>query len=227
VVLFDGVSMGGPGQAPWLRRLSFALPPGSFHVLTGEAGCGKTSVLGLIGLAQRPAAGRVEMFGRDTATLGRGELARFRRRVGRVFADDRLIDHLSVFDNAALIPRLAGRPRRDHAPEVAQILAWVGLGRRMDALPASLSAGERRRLAIARAMANRAEIVLADEPTGGLDEDGARRVLRLLAELNTAGTTVVMATRDEDLAAASGAPVLRLHQGHLARVEGIDGAAGP
>jgi cell division transport system ATP-binding protein len=204
VVLFDGVSMGGPGQAPWLRRLSFALPPGSFHVLTGEAGCGKTAVLGLIGLAQRPAAGRVEMFGRETATLGRTDLARFRRRVGRVFADDRLIDHLSVFDNAALIPRLAGRPRRDHAPEVAQILAWVGLGRRMDALPASLSAGERR-----------------------LDEDGARRVLRLLAELNTAGTTVVMATRDEDLAAASGAPVLRLHQGHLARVEGIDGAAGP
>ena len=227
VVRFDGVSTNGPDETPRLRGLSFALAPGSFHVLTGAGGCGKTTMLNLICVAQRPAVGRVELFGRDTATLGRKDVSRFRRRIGLMFAQDRLLDHLSVFDNAALVPRIAGRRRRDYAPEVARILTWVGLGRKMDALPVALSAGERRRLAIARAMAGSPEIVLADEPTGGLDGDGGLRVLRLLAEINGAGTTVLMATRDEELAAASGAPVLYLRQGRLTLSEGLDPAAPP
>ena len=227
VVRFDGVSINGAGEATGLRRLSFALAAGSFHVLTGDAGGGKSSILRLVCAADRPAAGRVEVFGDDTATLGGKDLARFRRRIGLVFAQDRLLDHLSVFDNAALVPRVAGRRRRDYAPQVAQILTWVGLGRKMDAPPAALSAGERRRLAIARAMAGGPEIVLADEPTGGLDGDGGLRVLRLLAEINGAGTTVLMATRNEELAAASGAPVLRLRQGHLTLSAGLDPAAAP
>ena len=227
MVRFDGVSTNGEGEPPGLRRLSFALAAGSFHVLTGAASGGKSSILRLICAADRPAVGRVEVFGADIATLGGKDLARFRRRIGMVFAQDRLLDHLSVFDNAALVPRIAGRGRRDYAPEVAQILTWVGLGRKMDAAPAALSAGERRRLAVARAMAGRPEIVLADEPTGGLGGDGGPRVLRLLAEINAAGTTVLMTTRDEALAAASGAPVLRLHQGRLTLSDGLDPAAAP
>ena len=227
VVRFDGASVGGAGEALGPGRLSFALAAGLFHVLTAPAGGGKSSILRLICAAERPAVGRVEVFGADTATLGGKDLARLRRRIGLVFAQDRLLDHLSVFDNAALVPRIAGRGRRDYAPEVAQILTWVGLGRKMDAAPAALSAGERRRLAIARAMAGRPEIVLADEPTGGLDGDGGLRVLRLLAEINAAGTTVLMTTRHEEPAAASGAPVLRLHQGRLTLSEGLDPAAAP
>ncbi len=225
VVRFEGVSIGGVAIGP--RRLSFALAPGSFHVLTGASGSGKTSVLDLICAAARPAAGRVELFGRETASLGRKDLARFRRRIGRVFADDRLLGHLSAFENAALAPRLAGRRRRDYLPEVTQILNWVGLGRMMDALPAALSAAERRRLAIARAVAGKPDIVLADEPTGGLEGDAAFRVLRLLAEINGAGTAVMMTTRDEELAAASGAPVIRLRGDRPAVIDGLDPAVAP
>jgi len=112
VVRFDGVSLGGPGDTPHLRRLSFALAPGSFHVLTGATGCGKTSVLNLICLARRPVAGRVQLFGRDAATVNRKDICLLRRRIGLVFADDRLFEHLRVFDNAALIPRVVGRKRR-------------------------------------------------------------------------------------------------------------------
>ncbi len=219
-VRFEGVSIGP-------RRLSFALAPGSFHVLTGAARSGKTSVLDLICAAGRPAAGRVEVFGRDTASLDRKELARFRRRIGRVYADDRLLGHLPALENAALVPRLARRRRRDYLPEVMRILTWVGLGRKMDALPAALSAAERRRLAIAGAVAGQPDIVLADEPTGGLEGDGALRVLRLLAEINGAGTAVLMTTGDEALAAASGAPVIRLGPDRTAVLDGLDPAVAP
>jgi len=226
VVCFDRVSLGAD-EAPHLRGLSFSLAPGSFHVVSGASGCGKTSVLNLICLAARPAAGRVQLFGRDTATVGRKEVCLFRRRIGLVFEEDRLLEHLTVFDNAALVPRVVGRRRRDYAPEVAQILVWVGLGKKMDASPGALSVSERRRLAIARAVANQPEILLADEPTGGLEDDAILQVLRLLAELNGAGTTVLMASRDEELAAGSGAPVLHLHEGRLRLVDGFDPAPAP
>ncbi|MGI8841096.1 MAG: cell division ATP-binding protein FtsE [Caulobacteraceae bacterium] len=227
MVRLDEVSLGEIGQAGSLRGLSFALAPGSFHVLTGPAGCGKTSVLDVIGMARWPEAGRVELFGRDTAALDQKDRPRLRRRIGRLFAKDRLIDHLSVFDNAALVPRLAGRRRRDYGPEVAQVLAWVGLGGKAGAPPADLNAGERRRLALARAVAGAPEIVLADEPIGGLGDDAGLRVLCLLAEINQAGTAVLMATADEDLAASSGAPVLRLREGRLTLVQGFEPAVAP
>jgi cell division transport system ATP-binding protein len=226
-VRFEAVSLGGPGDARQLHNLSFALAPGSFHVLTGAAGCGKTSVLNLICLASRPAAGRVQLFGRDAATLNPNEVCLLRRRIGLVFARDRLLEHLSVFDNAALVPRIVGAKRSDYAPRVAQVLAWMGLGKKMDAMPGDLSAGERRRLAIARAVGGSPEILLADEPTGGLDGDEGQQVLRLLAELNSVGTTVLMASRDEELAAASGAPVLQLREGRLTVIAGSDRATAP
>jgi cell division transport system ATP-binding protein len=225
VVRFEAVSLRGGDEAPPLRRLFFALAAGSFHVLTGAAGCGKTSVLNLICLADRPAAGRVRLFGRDTASLSRKDVRIIRRRIGLVFAEDRLLEHLPVFDNASLVPRVLGRKRSDYAPEVAQVLAWMGLAKQMDELPGALAAGQRRRLAIARAVAGRPEILLADEPTGGLDGEEGVRVLRLLAELNNAGTTVLMASRNEELAAASGAPVLHLHEGSLTVIDGFDPAS--
>jgi len=223
VVRFDAVTLRGEreGEAP---RLSFAMPPGSFKVLTGPAGCGKTAVLSLICLADRPALGRVWLFGRDTATLGRKDIANFRRRIGLVFARDRLLEHLTVFDNAALVPRIAGRPARDYAPQVAEILAWVGLGQKMDIPPAALSPGERRRLALARAMANRPEILLADEPTGGLDDEAALRVLRLIERINGAGTTVLMAPSDDRLAPAPGASAAAPRQGRLRVIDATDAA---
>ena len=227
VVRFDGVSLPGQDEVFSPRRLSFALAAGSFHLLTGAAGCGKTSLLNLICVADRPAAGRVQLFGRDTASLSRREIRLMRQRIGLVFAEDRLLEHLPVFDNAALVPRILGRKRGDYAPQVAQVLTWMGLGKRMDALPGALSAGERRRLAIARAVAGGPEILLADEPTGGLDGESGLRVLRSRAELNGAGTTVLMASRNEDLAAASGAPVLHLHEGRLTVIEGFDPAPRP
>lgn len=227
VVRFDSVALPGGDATPSSRRLSFALAAGSFHVLTGAAGCGKTLVLNLICMAGRPASGRVQVFGRDTATFGRGDVRQFRRRIGLMFEADRLIEHLNVFDNAALVPRIVGQKLRDYGPRVAQTLAWVGLGKRMDVLPAALSAGQRRRLAIARAMANGPEMLLADEPTGGLDGEAGLRVLRLLAEINGAGTTVLMASRDEALAAASGAPVLHLHEGRLTVIDGFHPAVAP
>lgn len=222
---FDAVSLRRGGEPAVLGGVSFALPPGSFHVLTGAAGGGKTTILELIGLARAPSSGRIQLFGRDTAALGRKERPLLRRRIGQVFHGDRLAGHLSVFENAALVPRILGRRWEDYRAEVGEILAWVGLGASLGAKPASLSPGDRRRLAIARAVAGRPDILLADEPTGGVDAASARRILRLLAELHHAGTTVLMATRDQALAAGSGAPVLRLRDGRVTALEAFERAA--
>ena len=224
-VRFDAVSLRRGDDPGILRGVSFALAPGSFHVLTGAAGCGKTALLGLISLAQAQSAGRIQLFGRDASALGREERPLLRRRIGVVFQDDRLLDHLSIFDNAALAPRVQGRRPADYGDEVAEILAWVGLGGAMDAMPGALSPGYRRRLAIARAVAGRPELLLADEPTAGVDAASGQRILRLLAQLNGAGTTVLMATRDRGLAASSGAPVLHLRDGRVAAIEAFERAA--
>jgi cell division transport system ATP-binding protein len=219
VARFEGVSISRGDEARSPRGLSFALAPGSFHILAGAPGAGKTSILRLMCMADRPARGRIQIFGRDVASVSRTEAALMRRRIGVVFPELPLLEHLSVFENAALAPRLAGRKARDYAPQVTEVLRWVGLGRRADERPSSLSTGERGRLAIARAVANGPDMVLADEPTGELDAVSARRVLRLLAELAESGATVLMATRDEELAATSGAPMLYLHEGRLTLVE--------
>ncbi|MDQ2859761.1 MAG: ATP-binding cassette domain-containing protein [Pseudomonadota bacterium] len=222
VVRFEDVGLRGEPDGP--PPLSFAMPPGDFLVLAGPAGCGKTAILSLICLADRPAAGRVWLFGRDAATLGRNDVATLRRRIGLVFAEDRLLEHLTVFDNAALVPRVIGHKRRDYAPRVAELLTWVGLGPKRDVLPAALSRGQRRRLAIARAVANQPDILLADEPTGDLDGEAALRVLRLLARINEAGTAVLMATRDEEVAASSGARVLHRREGRPKLIDAADEA---
>ena len=219
VARFESVSPNKTDETGGSRGFSFALTPGSFHILTGAPGSGKTSILRLLCMVERPGRGRIQLFGRDVESMSRTEAAAARRRIGVMFPDLPLLEHLSVFENAALVPRIAGRNRREYAPEVIEVLRWVGLGRKIDEKPTSLTTGEKRCLAIARAVANGPEIVLADEPTADLDTVSARRVLRLLAELASSGATVLMATTDEGLAATSGAQIMHLQDGRLVLVE--------
>ena len=222
VVRFEGVSMRYGREPEVLKDVSFELPRGSFHFITGPSGSGKSTLLKLIYLAEQASRGRIEIFGRDLALLKRADRPLMRRRIGVVFQEFRLLDHLTVFDNAALSPRIAGRKPAAYRADVADLLAWVGLGDRMHAMPTALSGGEKQRLAIARAVINRPDILLADEPTGNVDETMALRILRLFTELNRVGATVLIASHDSDLVARSGTPVLTLHEGRLAHMRGLD-----
>jgi cell division transport system ATP-binding protein len=218
VVRFDGVGLRYGRSPEVLKDLSFELPPGSFHFLTGASGAGKTTLLRLIHLALRPTRGLITLFGSDMAKLERRELPIMRRRIGVVLQDKRLLEHLNAFDNVALPLRLSGRKPADYAADVAELLGWVGLGEKMDSYPPALSGGEQQRLAIARAVVNRPELLLADEPTGDVDHEMAIRILRLFVELNRLGTTVLIASHDETLVSRSGRPVLHLEAGRLERI---------
>lgn len=209
-------AQGGPEV---LSDISFTLQPGSFHFLTGPSGAGKSSLLRLMFLAQRPAKGRIHIFGRDLAHLGRDELPAIRRRIGVVFQDFRLIPHLSVLDNVALPLRLAGGGEAEIRAHVGELLHWVGLGDALDAVPSELSGGQQQRAAIARAVINRPRLLLADEPTGNVDDDAAVRLLHLFVELNKLGTTVVIATHSSALLQRFGHPQLHLNGGRLLRIE--------
>src|SRR5688572_17884899 len=220
IVRFEGVGMRYGRSPEVLRDVSFELAPGSFHFLTGPSGAGKSSLLKLIYLAARPSRGLISLFGRDVSALPRKELPYLRRRIGVVFQDYHLLDHVSVFDNAALPLRIAGGRARDYNADVAELLTWVGLGRRFNAMPATLAGGEKQRLAIARAVVARPELILADEPTGNIDPEMSLRILRLFVELNKLGTTVLIASHDQDLVARSGMPVMHLDQGQLTKFAG-------
>jgi cell division transport system ATP-binding protein len=217
VVRFEGVSMRYGREPEVLRDVSFELERGSFHFLTGPSGSGKSTLLKLIYLAEEASRGRIEIFGQDLALLPRKERPMMRRKIGVVFQEFRLLDHMTVFDNAALAPRIAGRKPADYRADVADLLAWVGLGDRMHAMPPALSGGEKQRLAIARAVINRPDILLADEPTGNVDEAMGLRILRLFTELNRVGATVLIASHDSDLVARSGMPTMNLEGGRLAQ----------
>lgn len=225
IVRFDDVSM-RYGRAPeTLKDLSFSLTPGSFHFLTGPSGAGKSSLLKLIYLAARPSKGLLHLFGQDVSRASAAERPALRRRIGVVFQELLLLDHLSAFDNAALPLRIAGGRPDEYRQDVAELLTWVGLRSRMHAMPATLAGGEKQRLAIARAVVARPEILLADEPTGNVDHEMAVRILRLFVELNRLGTTIVIATHDQDMVARSGMPVLHIEEGRLVH-HGLPGAAG-
>jgi cell division transport system ATP-binding protein len=215
VVRFQGVGMRYGRAAETLRDIDLTLQPGSFHFLTGASGAGKTSLLRLINLTHRPSRGLVRLFGRDVLSLPRRELPFVRRRMGVVFQDFRLLDHLPAFDNAALPLRIAGLKPKAYAADVAELLRWVGLGERMAALPPTLSGGEKQRLALARAVVARPDLILADEPTGNVDAETGRRLIRLLSELNRLGAAVLIASHDEALVRASQRPVLHLEAGRL------------
>ena len=179
-----------------LRDISFQLPEGSFQFLSGPSGAGKTSLLRLLFLSLKPTRGLITVFGKDRARISRRELPLIRRRIGVVFQDFRLLDHLTTFENVALPLRVRGREEASYRADVIELLNWVGLGERMHVLPPVLSGGEKQRAAIARALIEQPQILLADEPTGNVDPPLARRLLRLFIELNRLGTAVVIATHD-------------------------------
>ncbi|QZD86893.1 cell division ATP-binding protein FtsE [Qipengyuania psychrotolerans] len=199
IVEFDNVGLRYGTEREVLSNISFTLFSSRFYFLTGASGAGKTSLLKLLYLAQRPSRGGMRMFGTDVITLPREKLPGFRRRMGVVFQDFRLVDHLSAFDNIALPLRVSGVRESDLVGPVNDMLDWVGLSHRTHARPATLSGGEQQRVAIARAVIARPEILVADEPTGNVDPEMALKLIRLFEALNRLGTTVVVATHDVHL----------------------------
>jgi cell division transport system ATP-binding protein len=182
-----------------LRDVTFDIAPRSFQFLTGPSGAGKTTLMRLIIMALKPTRGLINIFGRDSATLDTDEIADTRRRIGVVFQDFRLLDHLTVYENVALPLRVLGREEASYRSEVIELLKWVGLGERKHSLPTVLSGGEKQRASIARALISQPKLLLADEPTGNVDPTLARRILRLFVELHKSGTAVVIATHDLSL----------------------------
>ena len=214
-VRLSGVGFGYAGAPDVLRDVNLILPRGSFHFLTGPSGAGKSSLLRLLTLADRPIKGTIRLFGTDVTRIQRRDIPAFRRRMGVVFQDFRLLDHLSAFENVALPLRLAGQERARYAADVEEMLRWLGLGDRLSAPPPTLSGGEKQRLAIARAVITRPGLIVADEPTGSVDAAMADKLLRLFQSLNRLGATVLIASHDQALAERSGARVLRLDDGRL------------
>ncbi|HEY6869357.1 MAG TPA: cell division ATP-binding protein FtsE [Novosphingobium sp.] len=217
IVQFDNVGLRYESGSEVLSDISFTLFPGSFYFLTGASGAGKTSLLKLLYLAQRPSRGAIRMFGTDAITLPRERLPLLRRRLGVVFQDFRLVPHLSAYDNVALPLRVAGVSERDLAQPVTDMLQWVGLADRMAARPATLSGGEQQRVAIARAVIGRPQMLVADEPTGNVDPEMAVKLLRLFEAMNRLGTTVIVATHDAHLLRqVPDSLIMRLDKGRLA-----------
>lgn len=212
IVQFENVGLRYGTGAETLSDVSFNLATGAFYFLTGPSGAGKTSLLKLLYLAQRPTRGVIRLFGEDAGALPRKRLPGFRRRIGVVFQDFRLVQHLSAYDNIALPLRVAGLPEQEIEAPVREMLAWVGLSDHGRAKPPTLSGGEQQRIAIARAVIGRPEILVADEPTGNVDPDMAERLLHLFDSLNRLGTTVVVATHDFHL-------LNRIPNAHMMRLE--------
>jgi cell division transport system ATP-binding protein len=198
-----------------ISDVNFQLRPGSFHFLTGPSGAGKTSLLRLLFMTIHPTQGEIHLFNHDVSDITTAKRAQLRRRIGIVFQDFRLLDHLTTWENVALPLRVVGKQIADYREDVTDLLQWVGLGDRMHAYPSILSGGEQQRAAIARAVIGKPELLLADEPTGNVDPQMARRLLRLFVELNRLGTSVVIATHDHQLMRQYKAPRLELHEGDV------------
>lgn len=216
LVKFSNVGLRYSTGPEVLHDITFDLEPGSFHFLTGPSGAGKTSLMKLLYVGQKPTRGIVNMFGRDLSGVSRRAMPEIRRQIGIVFQDFRLLTHLSAFDNVALPLRAAGLGEKDIKRNVTELLEWVGLGEKLHARPPTLSGGEQQRIAIARAIINRPKLLVADEPTGNIDDEIGMKILYLFEELNRHGTTVVIATHDEGIVRKFRHPELRLENGTLA-----------
>jgi len=215
MIRFEDVSLRYGAGPEVLRDVTFGIPPGALCWLCGPSGAGKSTLMRMMYLALRPTAGRLSLLGADIGRARRGDLPRLRRRIGVVFQDFRLLPHLSAFDNVALPLRLARRPEGQVRADVGEMLRWVGLARRIDARPPELSGGEQQRVAIARAVITRPSLLLADEPTGNLDDVQAERLLALFTELNRIGTTVVVATHNMALLDRYPARVISIADGRV------------
>ena len=217
IVRFESVGMKYRLGDEVLHDVSFSLAAGSFHFLTGPSGAGKSSLMRLMYLAHQPSRGSISIFGRDVSKIPRHELAVLRRRIGVVFQDFRLLDHLTALDNVALPLRIAGAKEEQIRDHVAELLRWVGLEEQIDAKPTTMSGGEQQRVAIARSVIARPQILLADEPTGNVDSEIAVRLMYLLEELNKIGTTVVVATHNEALLERFSHPQIHIENGILSK----------
>ena len=213
MVRFENVGMRYGTGPEVLRDVSFSIDPGSFYFVTGASGAGKSTLLRLMYFAMRPTRGLITLFGRDISTLKRAEIPKLRRRIGVVFQEFRLIEHLSALENVGLPLRVAGAKPGQIRDHVAELLSWVGLADHLDAKPATLSGGQKQRVAIARAVISRPQLLLADEPTGNVDDAIAMRLLYLFEELNKIGTTVVIATHNEGLVSRFSHPRIHLAAG--------------
>lgn len=215
VMDFTGVGL-RYGQGPEiLKEIKFSLPKSSFHFLTGESGAGKSSLLSLMYLALSPTRGQINVFGTNTNSAKRQELFSIRRKIGVVFQDFRLLDHLSALENVALPLRVAGMRDEEIKKQVIELLSWVGLENHIQANPPTLAGGQQQRVAIARAVINRPDLLLADEPTGNVDSKMAARLMRFFVELNKLGTTIVIATHSEEIIRKFNFPRLHLSSGRL------------
>ncbi|MCX7328551.1 MAG: cell division ATP-binding protein FtsE [Hyphomicrobiales bacterium] len=215
MVRFEGVGLRYGMGPEVLRDITFSVEPRSFQYLTGPSGAGKTTLLKLMLLSLKPTRGLVNLFGHDVTRRQNDALSAARRRMGVVFQDFRLLDHLTVYENVSLPMKVKGREEASYRSEVVELLRWVGLGERMHSIPPVLSGGEKQRAAIARALIVKPELLLADEPTGNVDPTLARRLLRLFMELQQLGTAVVIATHDLNLMDQHDARRLVLANGYL------------
>ena len=206
-----------------LQDVSFSLPASSFHFLVGDSGAGKSSLLRLMYLALKPSRGLISLFGRDIQTTPRRDLPAVKRQIGVVFQEFRLLNHLSTFDNVALPLRVAGVKEADVTRHVVELLEWVGLKDHLKARPPTLSGGQQQRVSIARAVIARPKILLADEPTGNVDDRMALRLMHLFEELNRLGTTIVIATHNMALVERLGRPAMRISDGRLSVIPGTRG----
>lgn len=198
-----------------LSDITFTLEQGAFHFLSGPSGAGKTSLMKLLFLGHLPTRGVVRMFGQDVAAATRAQRMMIRQRIGVVFQDFRLLPHLSAFDNVALPLRIMGRKPHDVRNAVREILDWVGLADYMHTQPSLLSGGQQQRIAIARAVIGKPRLLLADEPTGNLDDAIGYRIMSLFEQLNRMGTTIVIATHNQQMMDHFNHPRLTLDKGHL------------
>jgi cell division transport system ATP-binding protein len=215
VVHFENVGVRYGLGPEILRDVTFSIEPHSFQFLSGPSGAGKTTLLRLILMSIKPTRGVMTLFGEEVSRIDKNRLTDLRRRMGVVFQDFRLLDHLTLYENVALPLRVQERDESSYRAEVMELLAWVGLGHRMHVMPSVLSGGEKQRAAIARALITRPDLLLADEPTGNVDPGLARRLLRLFIELHRLGTSVLIATHDLSLMDQVDAKRLLLGDGQL------------
>jgi cell division transport system ATP-binding protein len=215
IVEMRGVALRYSAGGEILKNIDLTLRAGDFYFLTGASGAGKTSLLNLIHLAHMPSRGKISLFGHDIDYIGHREQAMIRRKIGVVFQDYRLLDHLSVMDNISLPLRIIGRSEKYIHAHVPELIEWVGLKNHLNSRPSTLSGGQQQRVAIARAVINNPELLIADEPTGNVDEEMANKLLFLFLELNKMGTTVIIATHSRSLLRQFKFPELRLEGGRL------------
>lgn len=205
-----------------LRDVSFTLRHGGFYFLTGPSGSGKTSLLNLLSLTMAPSSGKLVMFGQDVAALDRSVLPLMRRRLGCVYQNYRLLDHLTVAENIALPQKIMGVSEADYMRKVDELLQWIHMERYRNTYPHILSGGEKQRVAIARAVINNPSVIIADEPTGNLDPDLSKKVMKLLEALNKQGATILIATHDIGLLESFNHPILGLYDGEIRSLDALE-----